>query len=54
MGGVRVAGAGLPGAAIVKDGKTLESADENIAELTAQAQACDDKLLPILKVLQIA
>ena len=37
-----------------KDGKTLESADENIAELTAQAQAFADKQLPILKALGIA
>jgi hypothetical protein len=42
------------GQAIVKDGKALESADAHIAELTAQAQACNDKLLPILKLLQIA
>ena len=37
-----------------KEGKVLESADENIAELTVQAQAFADKQLPILKALGIA
>jgi len=37
-----------------KEGKTLESADENIAELTTLAQTFADKQLPILKVLGIA
>lgn len=36
-----------------KDGKTLQSAEENIAELTEQAQTFADKQLPILKALQI-
>jgi SAM-dependent methyltransferase len=39
---------------LVKEGKTLESPEENIAELTAQAQTFADKQLPILKALQIA
>ncbi len=39
---------------IVKDGKTLETAEENLAELTAQAQTFADKQLPILKALNIA
>ncbi len=38
---------------LVKEGKTLESPEENIAELTAQAQTFADKQLPILKALQI-
>jgi SAM-dependent methyltransferase len=39
---------------IVKDGKPLESATENIAELTSQAQMFGDKHLPILKALGVA
>ena len=42
------------GQKIVKEGKTLESDDENIAELTGQAQSFSDKQLPILKALGIA
>lgn len=42
------------GQTLIKDGKTLESADENIAELTEQAQTFAEKQLPILKMLQIA
>ena len=38
---------------IVKDGKTLETAEENLAELTAQAQTFAEKQLPILKALNI-
>jgi hypothetical protein len=38
---------------IVKDGKTLQTPEENLAELTAQAQVFADKRLPILKALQI-
>ncbi len=41
------------GQRIIKDGKTLESPEENLAELTAQAQTFADKQLPILKALQI-
>ena len=42
------------GQKIVKEGRTLETPEENLAELTAQAQAFAEKQLPILKVLQIA
>lgn len=42
------------GQKIVKEGKTLETAEENIAELTAQATAFAEKQLPVLKALQIA
>ncbi len=38
---------------IVKEGKTLETAEENLAELTAQATSFAEKELPILKALQI-
>jgi hypothetical protein len=41
------------GQKIVKDGKTLDTAEDNIAELTIQAQAFADKQLPILKALQV-
>ena len=39
---------------IVKEGKTLETAEENLTELTAQATSFAEKELPILKALQIA
>lgn len=39
---------------LVKDGKALESAEENLAELTVQASEFAEKRLPILKALQIA
>lgn len=42
------------GQRLVKEGKTLETAEENIAELTEQAHTFVEKQLPILKVLQIA
>lgn len=42
------------GQRIVKDGKALESADDNIAELTAQAQTFAEKQLPVLRQLGIA
>ena len=38
---------------IVKDGKPLQTSEENLAELTARAQAFADKQLPVLKALQI-
>lgn len=38
---------------LVKDGKTLETVEENLAELTAQASEFAEKQLPILKALQI-
>src|SRR5690606_2427634 len=43
----------IQGQALVKDGKPLETAEENLAELTTQAQAFATKTLPILKALQI-
>jgi hypothetical protein len=42
------------GQKIVKEGKTLESQQEQLAELTAQATEFAQKRLPILKALQIA
>ncbi|MBV5322704.1 MAG: class I SAM-dependent methyltransferase [Ilumatobacteraceae bacterium] len=39
---------------IVKEGKTLDNAEDNLAELNAQATAFAQKQLPILKALQIA
>ena len=41
------------GQQIVKEGKTLVTAEENMRELTEQAQAFAAKQLPILKALQI-
>jgi len=41
------------GQRLVKEGRTLESAEENIAELTAQAHTFVEKQLPILKALQV-
>ena len=42
------------GQRLIKDGKTLADPVDNLAELTAQAQAFADKTLPLLKALQIA
>ena len=42
------------GQKLVKEAKTLETAEENLAELTAQATDFAEKRLPILKALQIA
>lgn len=42
------------GQKLVKEGKTLETPVENIAELTEQAQTFAEKQLPILRALQIA
>ncbi len=42
------------GQKIVKAGKTLETPEENLAELSTQAQTFAEKQLPILKALQIA
>ncbi|MBF0205165.1 MAG: methyltransferase, partial [Desulfamplus sp.] len=36
---------------VIKDGKVLETPEENLAELTAQAQIFADKQLPVLKQL---
>lgn len=42
------------GQKLLKEGKTLETEEENLAELAAQAQSFAEKQLPILKALQIA
>lgn len=39
---------------LIKEGKALETPEENLAELTTQAIAFAEKQLPILKALQIA
>jgi SAM-dependent methyltransferase len=41
------------GQKIVKEGKTLETPEDNLAELTAQATSFAEKQLPIVKALQI-
>jgi SAM-dependent methyltransferase len=41
------------GQQLVKEGKTLETPEENLAELTAQAEAFAAKQLPVLKALQV-
>ena len=41
------------GQKILKEGKTLETPEENLAELTSQAMIFAEKQLPILKALQI-
>ena len=43
----------MQGQKILKDGKTLDTAEENLAELTKQAQDFSDKQLPIMKALGI-
>ena len=43
----------LQGQKIIKKAKTLETAEENMSELTAQAHVFATKQLPILKALQI-
>ncbi len=42
------------GQRIIKEGKTLESPDDNLAELTRQANEFAEKGLPLLKALQVA
>ena len=42
------------GQRLIKEGKTLETAKENMAELTAQAQSFAEKQLSLLKALHIA
>jgi len=42
------------GQRLVKDGKTLQSPEENLAQLTDQAKEFADKRLPILRALEIA
>lgn len=44
----------VQGQAIVKNGKALATAEENVAELTAEAQEFAEKRMPIMKALQIA
>ena len=44
----------VQGQAIVKEGITLSTPEEHIAELTAQATIFAEKQLPILKALQMA
>ena len=39
---------------IVKEGKTLETPEENVAELTDQANLFVEKQLPILKALEVS
>jgi SAM-dependent methyltransferase len=39
---------------VIKDGKKLMTADENLADLAGQARAFADKLLPIMKAMEIA
>lgn len=41
------------GQRIIKEGKTLETAEENLAELTLQATEFAEKRLPVLKALQV-
>jgi len=41
------------GQKLLKDGKTLESPEENLAELTSQAKVFQSKQLPILRALQV-
>lgn len=41
------------GQKLLKDGKTLETPEENLAELTVQAEAFVHKQLPVLKALQV-
>ena len=43
----------VQGQKIVKEGKTLETPDENLAELTTQAHDFATKQLPIMKALQV-
>ena len=42
------------GQSLVKDGKTLATPEDNLAELTRQATEFAEKRLPILKALQVA
>lgn len=42
------------GQRLVKDGATLETTEDNVAELTTQANTFAEKALPLLKVLRVA
>lgn len=44
---------GAQGQKLIKEGKTLETPEENLAELAGQAKTFQEKQLPILKALQI-
>jgi len=44
----------MQGQRLLKEGQTLEKEEENLAELTQQAQRFVDQQLPILKALQVA
>lgn len=44
----------MQGQKLVKDGKTIESKEDNMAELVSQAKAFSDKQLPALQALRIA
>ena len=44
----------MQGQRIMKEGKALEGIDDNIAELTTQAEAFATKQLPVLVALQVA
>jgi SAM-dependent methyltransferase len=44
----------LQGQRILKDGQPLDSAEDNLAELTAQAQTFSEQSLPILRAVQVA
>jgi hypothetical protein len=41
------------GQRIIKDGKTVDSPDDNLAELQSQAKAFAEKRLAVLKALQV-
>jgi hypothetical protein len=41
------------GQRIIKEGKTLESDEDNLAEITAQARAFEAKRLPLLRRLGV-
>jgi len=43
----------IQGQKVSKEGKVMETPEENLTELTAQAQSFAEKLLPILKALQV-
>jgi hypothetical protein len=44
----------MQGQRLMKEGKAIDGAEENLVELTAQATGFAEKRLPILKALQIA
>lgn len=44
----------MQGQALVKEGHALRTAEENLTELTLQAEIFAEKMLPVLKALQVA